>query len=263
MMSFIRNLLGVKTDQAVDGLMSALVQWDPQSASEADLRTMEQNLDELGRQVAAAQTSFQKEQQEADAIQQLANERMAAANALQKEFDETTFNLPRRAELERSLGILVQLLEEMAPDIDREKQDAVDAADFLNSLQTMYKDAAHKLTTARGDLTRAHRDMARAEQRRETAENRAQASRQAAGLVGATSGLTVALKAMQDAAQRNLEEANAANMKARMLAPTAPEEGDANIMAAMARVRGTTPQTESSTLGNRLETLRMKQIGRS
>jgi chromosome segregation ATPase len=263
MMSFIRNLLGVKTDQAVDGLMSALVQWDPHAATEAELRTMEQNLDQLGHQVAAAKSSFDKEQHEAEAIQLLANQRMAAANTLQTEFEGTQFNLPRKAELERSLATLIGLLEEMAPDIDREKQDAVDAAEFLHSLQAAYADAAQKLKTARSDLTRAQRDMSRAEQQRERAESRAEASRQAAGLSGATSGLTVALKAMQDTAQRNLQEAEAANLKARMLMPTAPEEADPHIVAAMAQVRGTLPATQSSTLTNRLESLRQKQISSS
>ena len=52
MISFIRNLLGVKTDQAVQSAVEALVRWDPKSATEAELRTMEEHLDQLGLQVA-------------------------------------------------------------------------------------------------------------------------------------------------------------------------------------------------------------------
>ena len=33
MLAFIRNLMGVKTDQAVQGAMEALVRWDPKSAT--------------------------------------------------------------------------------------------------------------------------------------------------------------------------------------------------------------------------------------
>jgi chromosome segregation ATPase len=260
--SFITNLIGVKTDQAVSGLITTIVQWDPQSATEAELRTMEDNLDQLGRQVAAARIGFEKEKREADAIQLLANQRLAAANQLQAELEQTNFNAPKKAEMERSLTTLVNMLEEMAPDVDREKQDATDAAEFLQMLQTTYEDAAGKLRNARSELDRAQRDMGRAEQQREMAERRAQASRQAAGLSGATSGLTVALKAMQDTAQRNLVEAEAANQKARLLAPTTPEKDDPNIALAMARVRGQIPP-ETTTLANRLETLRMRQIGRS
>ena len=54
MITFFRNLVGVKKDQAVTSAVEAIVRWDPQSATEAELRTMEQHLDELGRQVAQA-----------------------------------------------------------------------------------------------------------------------------------------------------------------------------------------------------------------
>ena len=56
MLTFFRNLVGVKRDQAVTSAVEAIVRWDPQSATEAELRTMEQHLDELGRQVAQART---------------------------------------------------------------------------------------------------------------------------------------------------------------------------------------------------------------
>jgi hypothetical protein len=54
MLSFISNLVGVKADKAVQAGVEALVRWDPQSASEAELRTMEQHLDDLGRQVTGS-----------------------------------------------------------------------------------------------------------------------------------------------------------------------------------------------------------------
>ena len=38
MLAFIRNLVGVKTDQAVNNAVEAIVRWDPKSATEAELR---------------------------------------------------------------------------------------------------------------------------------------------------------------------------------------------------------------------------------
>jgi len=256
MFSFIRNLVGVKTDQAVNNAVAAIVQWDPQSATEAELRTMEQNLDELGRRVAEARMAYDRERREADAIQQLSQQRMAAAEQLQSRMDSET-DPSRRADLERSLATLVSMLEQMAPDIDREKQDATDAAEFLRQLEDTYQAAGRKLKTARDDLTRAQRDMGRAQQQRDMAERRAEAARQAAGLASATSGLSVALKAMQDNAHRNLAEAEAANAKARLLKPTKPEEEDQNIAQAMAQVQGRLPV--SSNLSDRLTALRGRQ----
>jgi hypothetical protein len=91
------------------------------------------------------------------------------------------------------------------------------------------------------------------------AERRAEAARQAAGLSGATSGLSVALKAMQDNASRDLASAEAANAKAKLLAPTRPEQEDPNIALAMAQVQGRLPAP--SNLGDRLAALRQKQLG--
>lgn len=258
MLAFIRNLVGVKTDQAVNGAVEAIVRWDPKSATEAELRTMEQHLDQLGLQVAEARQAYEREKREADAIQALSQQRMAAAEQLQRRM-EAEADPARKAELERSLGTLVGMLEEMAPEADREKQEAVDAADFLRLLQDTYDQAGAKLKAARADLTRAQRDMTRADTQREAAERRAEAARQAAGLSGATSGLSVALKAMQDAAAKDLAQAEAANAKAKLLTPTRPEKDDPNIVAALDAVSGKGPGPAS--LSDRLATLRQKQGG--
>ncbi len=258
MITFIRNLVGVKTDQAVNSAVEAIVRWDPQSATEAELRTMEQHLDMLGRQVAQARMAFDKEKREADTIQTLSQQRMAAAEQIQHRMDTET-DPARKSELERSLATLVSMLESMGPDIDREKQDAVDAGDFLQSLEQTYQQAGQKLKSARDDLNRAQRDMGRAEQQRDMAQQRAEAARQAAGLSTATSGLSVALKAMQDNASRNLVDAEAANTKAKMLAPTRPEQEDPNIAMALQQVQGKLPGPTN--LNDRLAALRQKQLG--
>src|SRR5215208_305945 len=130
MLAFIRNLVGVKADRSVQAGIEALVRWDPEAASEAELQTMEQHLDELGRQVAQARIAYDRERKEADAIQALSRQRMAAAEQLQGRM-EMEADGGRKAELERSLSTLVGMLEGMAPDIEREEEDAKDAGEFL------------------------------------------------------------------------------------------------------------------------------------
>lgn len=255
MISFIRNLLGVKTDQAVQGAMEALVRWDPKSATEAELRTMEQHLDDLGRQVAEARAAFNREQKEADEIQALSAQRMAAAEQLQRQTDAEA-DPARKASLEKSLETIVAMLEQMAPDIEREVRDAKEAKEFLELLEKSYSDAGAKLKAARSELSRAERDMHRAEQQKDFAERQAEAARRAAGLSSSTSGLNVALKAMQDAAAKNMAEAEAANSKAKLLRPTEPEKEDPNIAAAMAAASGKAPAPQS--LSDRLAALKAK-----
>ncbi|MBC9177148.1 hypothetical protein [Pseudoroseomonas ludipueritiae] len=256
MLAFIRNLVGVKTDQAVNNAVEAIVRWDPKSATEAELRTMEQHLDQLGLQVAEARQAYEREKREADTIQALSQQRLAAAEQLQGRAEAAT-DPAQKSELERSLGTLLTMLEEMAPEVEREKQDAADAQDFLNMLQQTYEQAGNKLKSARSELSRAQRDMTRADAQRQTAERRAEAARQAAGLTGATSGLSVALKSMRDAAARDLAQAEAANAKAKLLTPTQPEKDDPNIAAALDAAAGRLPAPSSLT--DRLAAIRQKQ----
>ncbi len=256
MFSFIRNLLGTKTDQAVQSAIEALVRWDPQTATEAELRTMEQYLDHLGLQVAEARDSYTREKKESDAIQALSHQRMAAAEQLQKQMAEEP-DPARKAQLESSLTTLVSMLEQMAPDVDREAKDVADAQDFLEMLEKSYAEAGAKLKEAHAQLIRAQRDLGRADQQRQMAERQAEGARQAAGLSHATSGLTVALNAMQDAAAKEREKAEAANAKAKLLHPSDPEKADSNIAAALAKVAGAVPQPLSVT--DRLAALKARR----
>ncbi len=255
MLTFLRNMVGVKADQAVQKGLEALVRWDPKAATEAELRTMEQHLDALGLQVAEARQSFEREKKEADAIQALSQQRMAAAEQLEKQLGAET-DPARQAALNKSLETLVGLLEKMAPEIEREARDVVDAKGFLEMLEQTYADAGAKLKQARAELDRARRDMERASQQRAAAERQAEAARQAAGLASTTSGLSVALKAMRENAEKDLANAEAASSKARMLKPTVPEQEDPNIAKAMAAAAGGAPAPSS--LGDRLAAIRAK-----
>jgi len=253
MLVFMKNLIGVKMDKAAAAGIEALVRWDPKSASEAELRTMEQRLDELGHEVALARQCYDREAREADAIQALSQQRMAAAEQLQRQIDADS-DPARKTALEKSLETLVSMLEQMTPEIEREKSEAADAKDYLTMLEQTYAEAGGKLKTARSELERAQRDMGRAAQQREQADRQAEAARRAAGLASQTSSLTVALKAMQDAAAKDLASADAQMSKARLLRPTRPEQDDPNIAAALAVADGKPAAPQS--LNERLAALK-------
>jgi hypothetical protein len=253
MLQFMANLIGVKFNKAAQAGVEALVRWDPKSASEAEMRTMEQHLDDLGREVALARQSYDRENKEAEAIQALSQQRMAAAEQLQAQA-EAASDPARKASLETSLGTLVTMLEQMAPEVDREKTEAADAKDFLQMLEQTYAEAGGKLKAARSALEQAQRDMGRAAQQREQADRQAEAARRAAGLASSTSSLTVALKAMQEAAAKDRVAADAQMSKAKLLRPTAPEQDDPNIAAALAQAAG--KPTGPQTLGERLAALK-------
>ncbi|MGQ9658601.1 MAG: hypothetical protein ACUVT0_00600 [Thermochromatium sp.] len=256
MFNFIRHFVGVKADQAVRSGIEALVRWDPKGATEAELRAMEEHLDALGLEVAQARAAYEREKQEADAIQKLLDQRMAAAEMLQNQITAES-DPARQATLEQSLHTLLDLLEQMVPDVEREASEAREAQAFLAMLEQTYAEAGAKLKEARRQLERAERDMRRAEQQREQAERQAEVARRAAGLSGTTNSLTVALKAMNEAAARDLAQAEAASLKAKLLAPTRPEQEDPNIAAALAAVGGKGPAPQSAS--DRLARLKARQ----
>ena len=137
------------------------------------MRTMEQHLDDLGREVAQARRSYDAENKEAETIQALSQQRMSAAEHLQNQVEAETDPI-RKAALEKSLETLVSLLETMAPEVEREKTEAFDAKNFLEMLEQTYAEAGGKFKSARSALDQAQRDMGRAAQQREQADRQAE-----------------------------------------------------------------------------------------
>ena len=169
MSTFLRNLAGVKVDKAAQAGIEALVRWDPKSASEAELRTMEQNLDALGSEVALARQGYDREKREADTIQALSHQRMAAAEQLQRQMDSES-DPTGKAAVERSSTTLVGMLEQMTPEVEREKQDEVDAKDYLHMLEQTYAEAGGKLKRRVRARAGAARTWHSAAQQREQAD---------------------------------------------------------------------------------------------
>ena len=144
MLQFMRNLVGVKADKAVQAGVEALVRWDPQSASEAELRTMEQHLDDLGQQVARARQSYDKEVREANTIQALSSQRMAAAEHLQSQFNAES-DPAKKADLEKSLTTLVTMLEQWRPKWTVRRKTWSRLKTFWKMLEKTYAEAGGKL----------------------------------------------------------------------------------------------------------------------
>lgn len=257
MFGFLKNLLGVKAEQAMDECVRTLVEWDPKGATEAEMRSMEEQLDKLGKELALARQSYDKEAREADEIRKLYNQRLAAANKLD-EMMGTATDPARRGELEKSLNSLLSMLEEMGPDIAREEQEAKDAKDFLDMVDNAYSDAGERFKSARKALEGAERDMKRAEMQKEQAKRTEDQVKRAAGIAKAGDSLGIALKSMRESADRNLAEADAAKRKTALLRPTSSETGDKNIAAALAAVSGKPDALAGGSAADRLAALRNK-----
>jgi hypothetical protein len=115
------------------------------------------------------------------------------------------------------------MLEAMAPEVEREKQDARHAEEFLRMLEATCPQAGQKLKSARDELNSAQRDMGRAAQQRDVAD----------------------------------QWAEAANVKAKLPGPTRPEQDDRNIAEALRSASGQSPA--ATDISERLAALRGRQ----
>ncbi len=252
--SFVKNFGGEKVKETGRNIVQALAAWDPETASAAEIKQMEDNLDKLTRQVADARASYEKEQGEADAIQALYEQRMKAAELLQGKLAVAADDAA--AKIESALGSLVAELEEMQPDIEREIREAVEAKDFMNELEEIAKAAAQKLKTARQTLEKAKKDMQMAKVREERANEQAERSARLAGLRTETDQLGSALSAMQKSADQANVRADAAKMKAKLLSSEKEGGEDPLIAEAMREAGG--GEAKPDTIADRLAALKRK-----
>src|SRR6266446_4013373 len=107
LLPFVRNFVGLKGDSVAANVVKALVELDPESATVADLRTMEQDLDKAGRMIAKLRADLAHEQTEFDSIGGQYHELMAAAELLQKRIADPGIPDVQKQSLNTSLASLV------------------------------------------------------------------------------------------------------------------------------------------------------------
>jgi chromosome segregation ATPase len=240
-LNFIKNLAIVRMDSAVQSALDAIVRWDPKGASAADLRSMEDRLDGIGRKAAELQVKYDKEAAEAEAARTEYNNRVAAISAMRAKVEAEADPAVKQART-ASLTAFIDATTPFRDQAKLEIEDEANAKRLLDQVQSAYTTAAGKLKTAKASLERAQRELESAEQRRQEAEQRAHDAREMAGLTGASNGIDIALKALKDATDQSNAEAGVMNRKAELLTPANPASEDAFVAEALREVQGTNPK---------------------
>ena len=251
--SFIGRFGAKQVQKVGQSVMQVLVAWDPETASQVEINEMEKHLDGIVSQVAKARQDYNREQQEEEEIVRLYNQRLAAAEKLQK--DLTTAAPDKAKQIEEAINQLLCQLEEMHAEVEREKQEAEEAKFFMNELEQVAQMTADKLKTARQTLEKAKRDMQKAQIEKERAEDKAQRAAQVVGLRDGVSQLGSALEAMKKNANEARTQAEASNLKANLL--QRPVGGTSNDLINDALKSVTSEGTEKpSSIADRLAALK-------
>ncbi|MGY3582436.1 chromosome segregation ATPase [Bradyrhizobium sp. USDA 4341] len=243
-LNFFGSYATTKVKDAAKSAVDALVAFDPEGATQAQISLMEQSLDTLGVKLSSVQRQYDEAKQHLDAALKLNSTRLTAAETLQQQIASGD------ASKQQSLDTLLGIIEQAQPELDALKRDENDVKGYLAELQTAYSSAAEKLKAAHRQLDEAHRNMERANLASERAKDRADTAAIASGVRSGGDTLNVALDAMQRKTRAAEDAAAAANLKANTLAPQDHEKEDPNIAAALAAAAGapTAPQSSADRL---------------
>src|ERR1700720_1074104 len=255
LLSFTKCFIGAGGEQAATALTTAMVRMAPETATAAELKNMEQDLDAAGQLISRLQRELTDERHAYDAINARYTQMMGAAENLQHQIDAAGF---LKEPLQASLATLVAQIEEIVPELDQDKKDIDATQALLRDAEAAYQAKATALTGAKAKLNRARNDMIHATLEEQRAASRAETARAVAGLGGGsgTSGINVALDAMTRTAQTTRDRAAALDMKAKALTGAKTAEEDPNIAAAMAAAAGT---AANATVADRLAALQQRK----
>lgn len=242
MLGFMKKLVGVKAENAGQTIVEKLVEMDPEAATEAQLRTMEDDIDKLTSEVAKARAEYGREQSEVDDIVKLEAQRLKAAEILQSKLEED----PDNAELASALNETLDLLEKMQPEIQREKDEAIEAKSFLEEIEGLLSERVEQIKTAKSTLKSAARDMEKAKVAKAREEDRAKRMGSLSGMRTRSDSLTIAAEAMKKKAKADQEATDASKLKRELMKGSEKGSSNAALEAAMNEASGTTSPSSMS-----------------
>jgi len=253
-MSFFKIFTGVskqKVKQAGEGMARAIVEWDPAAASEAQIEMMSEKFEELSLKVEKARQEHKVEQKEADEAVANYDLRKKAALSLQADLQKAEGDA--KVQLEAALTELITDLEDLKPEVETEKTEAVDALAWLNDLEKDLKIFSDKMKTARKDTNKASKNMERAKRQQGKAEEKAAQANERAGISKQADAFDSVLSVMNDNAARAQAAADAATNRASLMSKTSATDNDL-VAKAMAKASGQAAENKKTT-ADRLSSL--------
>lgn len=253
-MRFIKSLFGASKDKASETALNALANAAPDLMSEAGIREQELLLDDATKAFVEAKADYDKEKREADEAEALYNQRLQAAETISAQLEAA--DEADKPAIEASLGKLLTTIEEHAPEVEREVQEAADAKVWMDEAQAVMKEMSDDLKNARKDLEAAKRDQETAKKQQQRAERLESRAKELAGIKKGASGLNTAAAAMRKNAEETRKKADAATLKANLLKSSSAEQEDDNIAKAMAAASGS--PAAGGSMSDRLAALKKK-----
>ena len=253
---FLAKMGITKLGKLGDSITTAIVQFDPETASQVEIDNMAQHCRDLASRIAEAETKENRDHKTMDDLRTSLNNTTQAAGIVGNQLTaahtaDTKGSVQMfAATLEASLNKLMDQIATIGGDegdgsvsgtlFDAIQNHAQSEGD-LHEWQTVHAGAVAALTTARSRLEKAKNDMQHAtDQEIRAKERQAQAERDA-GLKGTGLAQNVALSAMQAAADAAKPRARAATINTESIKATTGNSADDIVAAALAQARTEAP----------------------
>jgi chromosome segregation ATPase len=249
---FLKNFGQTKAESLAQSGIEALAKIDPKGASQAELRGMEQQLDEIGKKLVLSKEQAENTHQKISDNSVVFSQRLAAAELLEKQLSEEVSE-ERQNSLNKSLETLVHQLEEQKNEIDQDKILFEEQKNLVDQLEKSYDLAAQKLKDSHNLIQKAERELLTAKLQKEQALEQVETAKLTAGLTQKQDTLLHAVQALQDQTHQAKREAEVALLKANAL-DVQDKDNDPNIAAAMAAITG--EKKENLSLTHRLSSLK-------
>lgn len=242
----IKQYLGVKMDQVQDSAVSTLVKLDTDSAIEAEVRRLEEELDKTTNNYVVAKREYDREQKEADLANSNYNRMLAAAEDLDGQAKAAeAAGKPEAANIRASLDKLMTRLEELRPEVEREVEEAKQAKAYMEQLEQYLGTLKNELQNYKGEVDKAKRGMQSAELQAKMAQTMEEQAMKIAGLQQRSSNLKIVLNQINQQTEEATDRAAKAKIKAEMFT-TKKEEEDPLVAAALEKASGVQKPTSPS-----------------
>ncbi|MGZ8924479.1 MAG: hypothetical protein ACXW2E_01215 [Nitrososphaeraceae archaeon] len=212
-LNFFKNFAKVKKDQIGSGLVELAANLDPNAVSEAAIKQKMDEHNEYVRQLVDAKQEFAREKREFDEIQLLYNKKLAAAERAQLALDKN----PADTEAAQALNELVEGIEKMLVQLEKEKREFENAEKFLVEMQSAADGVAKELLNLREQVTATKQSIKQAEIDSEQARKERERAETIAGLRSNVNKYDTALSALQKQADAKSKEAEVHRIAAEQL----------------------------------------------
>jgi len=252
MFNFLKTFGTKKLENSIQKAGQSIALSDLDTAADVNVDVLQKNLDKIALQYQNAVKEYQREQREADQAEHLFNTRISAAEKLSAKLEGELTDTDKMA-IEQALNQLLTEIEDHKPEVEREKQEAVEAKEFMDMLKKEVDESANQLKSARKNFDSATKNLKRNELQAEQAKRKEEQIKELAGIKKKTDNLSFVLNAMNQKADEAKAQAEASKLKADLLKPVKVEDNDI-IKQAMLEASGTAPK--STNMADRLAALK-------